>query len=469
MKKSVLVLLVSLCLSTVSLLSWDSKKWPKNGTEKDLSTHTFLSRCGIEMLRRDLTPETLGTLFPQQQDAFNAVLSEIAGQYYYEFLHGSVHPDFRAGKPLLYQDHFWDPDPDNNFTDFPNDPNSEQEFYSHGSSVLRKNLAYVADTAETRVREYFAEAVYLWRTGNHATAIYYLGLASHYLQDICCPVHSTNMLGIVDNDNCHVKFEHFVEQRKGSYRINSIDDPIGVDDGCHHLDRSWYRKAIVFKYQADFLRELCIACGVVSKDVIVNYGQRFYGALAFAYAAPPTMAIAQKAQSLLIFAFVHAVISPIPIANAGVETTFTIKIATPRGFFKGTANAAFVGIELRDGRRFEKYCGNVHLQNHIDTYHWVIPGVTGADVRKIWVRKANIFIPVDKNNDNYDINSFIPMMNDDWTISNISCRSSDKSLDFTYNTEELRITGNEGFIFDVTAQENHNVPSPLKDHSRKPR
>ena len=445
------ILLVSLYLPAINLLSWDS-----NADYKKLSTHTFLSIRGYEILGSEvmfLSPQMdtsllLGTLDEMKRE-----------ENWGEFLSGSVAPDNQSRNLTLYQDHFWDPDTDENYS-FTNLENVySQEYHTVLGNLFKNFLAYIGDTAETRVREYFAEAVYLWKVSERARALYYLGMASHYLEDICCPVHATNTIGVLDYKGQHLEFEKFVEQIKENYTIGSTDIKVDTPER-DPLDRSWYLKVIKAKYIADVLRELSVACGKNSKSIIDDYytdGIQF-GEPVFNNAAISTMATAQKAESILIFAFVCAVnTGSTPSAD---KIIFDVTISTRDGSwgkdYYGTDNAIFWGIEFKDGRRREQYCGRKsHKMGGRDSYSMEITGETGQDVRKMWVRKARI-LPF--------CTGWVPMAEDNWYPILISLTSSDKGVNFLAETHNW-IKGNEGIVFDIDETEIH-TPMPLKNRKK---
>ncbi len=403
---------------TLNLFSWSSEK-----NYQKLSTHTLITVCGYELLRSYVM-----FLSPQiDTSILQRTLDEIENDANWkELLSGSVAPDYGSRNYPLYQDHFWDPDTNENFT-FTNLTNIDPQHYpmTHTAfgDLFKNSLTYIADTAETRVREYFAESVYLWKIGEHERALYYLGMASHYLQDICCPVHSSNTIAVLDYVGQHVEFESFVENLKESYTIKSVD--IKVDSlERDQLDHSWYLGVIGSKYIADILRELCIVCGKSSKNIIAHYANGSpFNEPVFNRVAVPTMATAQKAESILIFSFVYAVNTDIkPLEEA---TEFTVTISTRDGKWTdhyGTDNAIFLGIEFNDGRIFEKYCGmKRHNVGGRDSYSMEFRGEKGENVRKIWVRKARILPFAD---------GWIPMAESNWCPSSILLTSSDKGVNF---------------------------------------
>ena len=449
-----LILIVCLFLPASNLFSWDSEK-----DYQKLSTHTLITEYGYKTLGSDIA------LFPPQIDIgiFQKTLDEIKHEENWkEFLLGSVAPDYGSKNFTLYQDHFWDPDTDENFT-FTNLENAAPWHYPTHSNVgdLFKNaLAYIANTAETRVREYFAEAVYLWGINEHERALFYLGMASHYLQDICCPVHASNTIGVLDYEGQHVEFEKFVGKIKENYIIASIDTSID-DTELYQLDHSWYQKVMGAKYIADALRELCTVCGKTSKNIITNYyakGVSFREDV-FNSAAIPAMTVAQKAENILIFAFIYAVTTS--GAPSAKTTTFTITIFTRAedGYWGmdsyGTANAVFWGIEFKDGRIFEQYCGRKsHKIGGRDSYSMEVGGETGQNARKIWVRKARLLPFGD---------GWVSMAEDNWYPLLISFASSDKGVNCSAEMKDW-IKGNEGVVFDIDGTESP-AQSPLKHRS----
>ncbi|WP_304541908.1 zinc dependent phospholipase C family protein [Desulforamulus aquiferis] len=68
--------------------------------------------------------------------------------------------------------------------------------------------------ASTVFEEYFEQAISHWKSKKHEGAMFYLGAASHLLQDMCVPHHSRCV--ILDG---HQEYEHWAEEHRNEYRV----------------------------------------------------------------------------------------------------------------------------------------------------------------------------------------------------------------------------------------------------------
>ncbi|MDO7786368.1 zinc dependent phospholipase C family protein [Desulforamulus aquiferis] len=70
--------------------------------------------------------------------------------------------------------------------------------------------------APTECQSYFNRAVEMWRRGYREQAIFYLGAATHIMQDLCVPHHAS---GLVFNG--HQYFEYWARKHYEDFAINS--------------------------------------------------------------------------------------------------------------------------------------------------------------------------------------------------------------------------------------------------------
>lgn len=68
--------------------------------------------------------------------------------------------------------------------------------------------------ATTMMNHYFKRALKAWLAGKHRRALYYLGLATHLLQDACVPQHTHGSPGCG-----HGTYERWVRQWRGRYGV----------------------------------------------------------------------------------------------------------------------------------------------------------------------------------------------------------------------------------------------------------
>lgn len=62
--------------------------------------------------------------------------------------------------------------------------------------------------------DYFNKSVRLWKNKSYQTAMFYLGAATHLLQDMCVPHHSRSVL--LDG---HQEYEQWAEDHRNNYRV----------------------------------------------------------------------------------------------------------------------------------------------------------------------------------------------------------------------------------------------------------
>jgi len=70
--------------------------------------------------------------------------------------------------------------------------------------------------AAQKCSAYFKKAFVLWRQGNHAKAMFFLGAAAHLVQDACVPHHACCRMF-----DGHLDYERWVKERKHHYKVNA--------------------------------------------------------------------------------------------------------------------------------------------------------------------------------------------------------------------------------------------------------
>ena len=70
--------------------------------------------------------------------------------------------------------------------------------------------------AAQKCTAYFKKAFILWRRGNHARAMFFLGAAAHLVQDACVPHHACCRMF-----DGHLDYEKWVKERKHHYQVNA--------------------------------------------------------------------------------------------------------------------------------------------------------------------------------------------------------------------------------------------------------
>lgn len=70
-------------------------------------------------------------------------------------------------------------------------------------------------TAAEKCSDFFSKAQNLWRSKKHARAMFFLGAATHLVQDLCVPHHAVCRLF-----GGHVNYEGWAEKRKLDYKVD---------------------------------------------------------------------------------------------------------------------------------------------------------------------------------------------------------------------------------------------------------
>lgn len=163
------------------LFAWDSV-----GSATQMDTHKLIAEQAVTILESDLAKK--------ESRAFKNNLA-ILSDNLYDLKRGAVWPDFNPDGYALYQEHFYDPDTGQNFTN-----------------------GYIPDTAESMTRLYTAMALHKWKNGDYSGAAFDLGTAMHYFADLNEPHHAANQTG--GEGMAHTEFEQWVESVKYNYIVN---------------------------------------------------------------------------------------------------------------------------------------------------------------------------------------------------------------------------------------------------------
>ena len=159
---------------------------------KERNTHHFCNQQSIEILKRDgLAKEAL--LFQSHLGALNA---------------GSSWCD-RGFKNISH-------------------------YYDHAANT---GLWYGPD-APSECRHYFRQAIKHWRRGRQEKALFYLGAASHIMQDLCVPHHAAGLIL-----QGHKYFEDWARHNYHEFTCNC--------DGIYHLScepGDWVKKNARFSF-----------------------------------------------------------------------------------------------------------------------------------------------------------------------------------------------------------------------------
>ncbi|MCT4597386.1 MAG: zinc dependent phospholipase C family protein [Vallitalea sp.] len=406
-KLLVMVIICVICISNSNAYAWQSFE-----DISQESTHTLLVEQGLNILINDLSMED------KQNNELMNVLSEI-NHYMQQLKQGSVDPDFSKSNFSLYQDHFYDPTTNTNFTS--------------KTDLELGVLDYVYQHALYRSKEYVGWAIQYWMDGNHEKSIYNLGLAMHYFSDLCHPHHASNAIGGTrELFTKHSTFESYIEERKDSYSIQSLG---GKTDSSYYID------ALEKEYIADFIADECDARSLVSNNIYHNIFDP-QDTDTWDESAMLSMKETQEGIARIFYRFAKELTSDqsLCIDTTDESVELSIRVATKDGsIFEtyGTDNAVFFGVELSNGRLMEweldKPFHNDHEKGDNDTYIVTLDKAKGNYIRKAYIRKER----------GWDTGA-----EDNWYPLEVEVSSDDGLLQYTKPIDRWLI-GNVDIVYDV--------------------
>ncbi|MCP4343989.1 MAG: hypothetical protein GY795_00505, partial [Desulfobacterales bacterium] len=339
--KSFFVILM--LIHPAGLLAWDAVESP---TEMD--THKMIAEQGVLVLQNDLADNT--------DPEFTANL-QLLYDNLYDLKSGSVWPDFNPDKYTLHQDHFYDPDTGQNFTN-----------------------GYISDTAESQTRLYVAVAVNKWKDGDYSGAAFDLGTAIHFFADLNEPHHASNHIA-----TAHIEFEKWVETVKYDYAISSSGNT---------TDSDYYTNTVGnFTYLSDFLTNQSNLSASAAKG-LAGSAQMSSSWDDWEYVAEESLENAQKSVALVYYRFLHEVAGDDILGNPDPIGKFHVLFKVADEHEAGTDDYVYFGMEFSDGRTLEFECdvpGNDFSRNLRWGYEFNITDSSyeASDITKVWIRKKD--------------------------------------------------------------------------------
>jgi len=349
------VIALLIMLHPAGLLAWDSKE---SATLMD--THKMIAEQGVLILQNDLAADA--------DPEFVANL-QILYENLYDIRRGAVWPDFNPNEYDLYQDHFYDPDTGENFTN-----------------------GYIPDTAESQTRLHVAIAVHKWKNGDYSGSAFELGTAMHFFADISEPHHASNQTG--GEGTAHTEFEQWVELGYDTYKISGSG---------HMTDSAYYMDTVNnFTYITDFITDQANISGRAAKALNL-YAQMTSSWDDWEYVAEESLKIAQKSMALVYFRFLNEVATDQLSSNPGAIGKFHVRFKVADVYEAGTDDYVYFGMKLSNGRTVEFECnvpGNDFYRDLDWAYEFDItdPSFTAADITNVWIRKHDFTWPGDDLN-----------------------------------------------------------------------
>lgn len=357
MKRKICKALICATLVTSFAGLYSSKVYAWDGKIDGTGTHAMIAKQGISILENDLSKD---------EPAYVRENLEILKSNLKEFQLGSTYPDYDKNAYDLYQDHFWDPDTEHNFS-------KDNKWY----------LAYsVQDTGESQIRKFSALARYEWQRGNYKEATFYLGEAMHYFGDIDTPYHPANVTA-VDSPG-HVKFETFAEERKEQYKIDTV--------GCK-TDENFYKDILKNEDFNSWSKEYARGFAKIGKNLYYSHASMSHTWEDWDYAAKITLANSQKGTAGYIYRFLHDVSENKEASSDKNIDELVAYISTSNEKDAGTNDYMYFGIKTKDGESQEWEMdnpGNDFMTGSKDTYTFKLKdkNIKASDIENMWVRKS---------------------------------------------------------------------------------
>ena len=341
--------MVCLVLSFILLHTAAGYAWDSVGSATQMDTHKLIAEQAVIILQGDLSSS-------EDPDFINAL--QLLSDNLYDLKRGAVWPDFNPDGYTLYQDHFYDPDSGQNFTN-----------------------GYIPDTAESQTRLFTAMALHKWRNGDHSGAAFDLGTAMHYFADLNEPHHAANQTG--GEGTAHTEFEQWVESVKYDYTVDSSGFPTS--------DPYYANTLTSHPYITDFLAATSNACATNAKN-LAGQATIFSSWAEWEYVAGDTLGTAQRSMAQIFFRFLHETLDDTPYVPAGAIGKFHVVFKVADEYEAGTDDFVYFGMELTNGRTMEFECnvpGNDFYPDLLWGYEFNIPDASfsAADVSRVWIRK----------------------------------------------------------------------------------
>ncbi|WP_415344941.1 alpha-toxin [Clostridium perfringens] len=356
MKRKICKVLICAALATSLWAGASTKVYAWDGKIDGTGTHAMIVTQGVSILENDMSKN--------EPESVRKNL-EILKENMHELQLGSTYPDYDKNAYDLYQDHFWDPDTDNNFS-------KDNSWY----------LAYsIPDTGESQIRKFSALARYEWQRGNYKQATFYLGEAMHYFGDIDTPYHPANVTAV--DSAGHVKFETFAEERKEQYKINTA--------GCK-TNEDFYADILKNKDFNAWSKEYARGFAKTGKSIYYSHASMSHSWDDWDYAAKVTLANSQKGTAGYIYRFLHDVSEGNDPSVGKNVKELVAYISTSGEKDAGTDDYMYFGIKTKDGKTQEWEMdnpGNDFMTGSKDTYTFKLKdeNLKIDDIQNMWIRK----------------------------------------------------------------------------------
>ncbi|MBM7835651.1 phospholipase C [Clostridium sardiniense] len=364
MNKKILKILSCTLLTGLICIGYTTKAYAWDGKEDGTGTHSVIVTQAIEVLKHDLAKD--------EPEAIRNNLS-ILEENLHKFQLGSTFPDYDPNAYSLYQDHFWDPDTDHNFT-------QDNKWY----------LSYaVPDNAESQTRKFAALAKNEWAKGNYEKAVWYLGQGMHYFGDLNTPYHAANVTA-VDSPG-HVKFETYAEERKDTYRLDTTG---------YNTDDAFYKDTLKNDNFNEWSKGYCKYWAKQAKDLYYSHATMSNSWDDWEYAASHGVGNAQKGVAGYLYRFLNDVSNKDAVDKDYNLNEIVVMIKTADVQDAGTDNYIYFGIETKDGVKEEWALdnpGNDFTRNQEGTYTLKLKNknIKYSDIKNMWIRDEKLTVATD--------------------------------------------------------------------------
>lgn len=351
----VLPLLVKIKFMKNTIKPSEAKQYDKYDSGALRNTHQFITIQALNMLKLDFEKLCKNNL------KFKECLSMLE-KHVETLKKGCIDPDYGVvgidRDYKLYQDHFYDPDTNQNFT-----------------ATAGWYWAYkIDDTAESQCRAYFSRAIALYLDGNHEKAIRYLGRALHYFEDSNEPHHTLNWTG--GAGTAHTRFENYAEEKKSIYAVEKMRnfEDYNQFKECKFIDfihKMEYKHAKMAKAMEPF-----VSLNNTWKD--------------WDHALEIAIKNAQEGAAILMYRFIQEVSEPKKIKIDNPIGKFHVVITTGNHKDAQTDDTVYFVIEDKDGVKTEFTCdlaGNDFEQGCTGIYQFDTNKILPQNITKIGLRK----------------------------------------------------------------------------------
>ncbi|MCD7773251.1 MAG: hypothetical protein LUH08_04265 [Ruminococcus sp.] len=164
-------------------------------------THSYIFENAFELLRLR-NEKVYNELLPLRDEIANATLV----------------PDFKGDINKGSGSHYYSPVLKNGKSDAP------------VSGYYKNRLGRFSKSARTMLEENITMAAIFKASGNEKMYAQSVGRALHFIMDICCSVHTTNLVSLPFKSNPHHTYEVYASENMNAYSLENIPDIARIEE-----------------------------------------------------------------------------------------------------------------------------------------------------------------------------------------------------------------------------------------------